>query len=290
MHYEFNDYFRGAGLTNPGHLRENNEDSFLIDTNAGLLVVADGMGGHQSGELASADAIRVMREILTGKSKQAGPFDYSGNGSVKNDTALLQEILADDVAAEEKLGAGPGGRTGHSRVATAIAAANGVINNLNHERGYGPREAMGTTIVGLYFQPKLPMDATIFHVGDSRFYLFRDGILDQITRDHSAYENWLEDGGNGPAPGLHILSQAIGPSESVTPGIQQQTFRPGDIVLLCSDGLTNLVSDSDIEGLLNSIDANDLSAGCHLLVDAAKSNGGTDNITVVLGAFSSGRT
>ncbi len=149
---------------------------------------------------------------------------------------------------------------------------------------------MDTTIVGLYFQLDKPMDATIFHVGDSRFYRFRDGTLDQITRDHSAYENWLEDGSHGPAPGPHILSQAIGPSESVVPGIQRQTFRPGDIILLCSDGLTNLVLDSDIEALLDSKDADDLSGWCHSLVDAAQSNGGTDNITVVLGAFSNGQT
>ena len=260
MHHDFNDCFRGAGLTNPGHLRENNEDNFLIDAKAGLLVVADGMGGHKSGELASADAIRVMQEILTDNSMQTGHRNTPPNRTIPGD----------------------------NRVATAIAAANEIINNQNHERGYGPREAMGTTIVGLYFQPDSPMVATIFHVGDSRLYRFRNGTLDQITRDHSAYENWLEDGGNGPAPGLHILSQAIGPSKSVAPGIQQQTFHPGDIVLLCSDGLTNLVSNSAIEALLGSIDIDDLSSGCNLLVNAAQSNGGTDNITVVLGAFSSG--
>ncbi|MDA1324889.1 MAG: protein phosphatase 2C domain-containing protein [Proteobacteria bacterium] len=268
MQFDLNGKFRAAGLTNPGQMRENNEDNFLIDTNAGLLVVADGMGGHQSGELASADAIRVMQEILTAGSSQARRPENSGNGT----------------------GNGPGNGTGHGRVATAITAANDVINTLNLERGYGPRDAMGTTIVGLYFEPERPMDATIFHVGDSRFYRFRNGALDRITRDHSAYENWLEDGSKGPAPGLHILSQAIGPSDSVAPGIQQQTFRPGDIVLLCSDGLTNLVSDSDIEALLTSMDINDLSSGCHALVEAAQSNGGTDNITVVLGAYSGGGT
>ena len=264
MQFDFNGNFRAAGLTNPGQTRENNEDNFLIDTNASLLVVADGMGGHQLGELASADAIRVMREILVAGSNQAGRLDDPGNWQ--------------------------GNGTGHGRVATAITAANNAINTLNLERGYGPRDAMGTTIVGLYFQPERPMDATIFHVGDSRFYRFRDGALDRITRDHSAYENWLEDGSKGPAPGLHILSQAIGPSDSVAPGIQQQTFRPGDIVLLCSDGLTNLVSDSDIEALLASMDINDLFGGCHALVEAAQSNGGTDNITVVLGAYSGGGT
>jgi protein phosphatase len=249
MHFDFNDYFRAAGFTHPGQLRETNEDNFLIDTKAGLLIVADGLGGHQSGELASADAIRV-----------------------------IQEILADGPEQDRQ-----------DHVAAAIARANDVINSLNRERGYGPREAMGTTIVGLYVQPDRPMDATLFHVGDSRFYLFRDGELDQITRDHSAYANWLADGGAGPAPGPHILSQAIGPSKSVAPGIQQLSFRAGDLILLCSDGLTNLVSDVDIRSMLNDMHAGDLPGGCHALVDAARSNGGTDNITVVLGAYSDGR-
>jgi serine/threonine protein phosphatase PrpC len=249
MHYEFNEYFRGAGLTNPGHLRRNNEDNFLIDSDAGLLVVADGMGGHQSGELASADAIRVIQRMLTG----------SADGAVN-----------------------------HSRVADAIAEANGVINRRNRERGYAPREAMGTTIVGLYFQPERPLEATVFHVGDSRFYRYRNGALDRVTRDHSAYESWLAGGGNGPAPGLHVLSQAIGPAESVIPAIQQQTFRPGDIVLLCSDGLTNLVSDDAIKAILQSVETGDLPGGCHALIEAAQANGGTDNITVVLGAFVDG--
>ena len=248
MNLDFNDHFRAAGLTHPGQLRETNEDNFLIDANAGLLVVADGMGGHQSGELASADAIRIIQECLAGAPEQD--------------------------------------RQDH--VAAAIARANDVINSLNRERGYGPREAMGTTIVGLYIRPDRPMNATVFHVGDSRFYLFRDGVLDQITRDHSAYASWLADGGNGPAPGLHILSQAIGPSQSVVPGIQQKSFRPGDLVLLCSDGLTNLVPDDEIGSLLKDVDSGDLSEGCRTLVDAAQSNGGTDNITVVLGAYFDG--
>jgi serine/threonine protein phosphatase PrpC len=195
MNFEFNDYFRAAGLTNPGQLRENNEDKFLIDTRAGLLVVADGMGGHQSGELASADAIRTLQDRLAPLS----------------DLKTIPDSIKD-------------GNSGDWRVSSAIAAANEIINGTNQERGYGPQEAMGTTIVGLYLQPEHPMDATIFHVGDSRFYRFRDHRLEQITRDHSAYENWLDDGGNGPAPGHHILSQAIGPAKSVVPGIQQQTF------------------------------------------------------------------
>lgn len=283
MKYDFNENFRGAGLTDPGSLRENNEDSFLIDSHAGLLVVADGMGGHESGELASADAIRVIRNMLADQSTKDQHADYSGDGSAQNDIALMQNNPSPYPAASD-------GETSRNRVATAIAAANDVINDLNQERGHGPREAMGTTIVGLYFQPDRPMNATIFHVGDSRCYRFRDGALDQITRDHSAYETWLEHGSIGPAPGLHLLSQAIGPSRSVNPAIQQQTFRPGDIILLCSDGLTNLVSDRDIERMLESMNTDDLSAGCHALIDAAQSNGGTDNITVVLGVFSHGRT
>ena len=276
MHFEFSDHFRATGLTNPGQLRENNEDSFLIDANAGLLVVADGMGGHQSGELASADAIRVMQEFLLENTIGAPCLDTPLNGSGAADVAVLLDQPSKD-------------SSGQSRVATAIATANDVINNLNYEHGYSAREAMGTTIVGLYVQPNQPMDATIFHVGDSRLYLFRNGALNQITRDHSAYENWLEDGSRGPAPSIHILSQAIGPSDSVAPGIQQQTFLPGDVVLLCSDGLTNLVTDDDIEALLSTLDIDDLDGGCHALINAAQSNGGTDNITVVLGAYSNGR-
>jgi len=181
-------------------LRENNEDSFLIDTNAGLLVVADGMGGHQSGELASADTIRVMQEFLLENTIRAACDEMPLNGSGSVDMAVLLDHPSGDCS-------------GRSRIATAIATANDAINNLNYERGYSAREAMSPTIVGLYVQPDQPMDATIFHVGDSRFNLYRDGALNQITRDHSAYENWLVDGSRGPAPSFRILSQAIGPSE-----------------------------------------------------------------------------
>jgi protein phosphatase len=290
MHCNLNSHFRAAGLTNPGQLRQTNEDNFLIDANAGLLVVADGMGGHQSGELASADAIRVLQEKLTEETRALCTRRHTSDGETMSDsTSASLDLVIERTPGKIGLGNGANaqacGEIGQSRVASAIAAANDVINSLNIERGYGPREAMGTTVVGLYTQPHCPMDATIFHVGDSRFYLFRNGILDQITRDHSAYENWLQNGSNGPAPGLHILSQAIGPSDLVVPGIQHHTFQAGDVVLLCSDGLTNLVSDDDIKALLGRLDSDDLAAGCQELVDAAQANGGTDNITVVLGAY-----
>ena len=288
MQFDFNNHFSAAGVTNPGQLRENNEDSFLIDAQAGLLVVADGMGGHQSGELASADAIRVMREILLENPTQSDVTQPASDAGLSHLNGHALDHVPDSLVPVDEPGSEASSTSGQIRVEAAIARANHAINNLNQQRGYSPREAMGTTIVGLYMQPERPMDATIFHVGDSRLYLYRDRKLIQITRDHSAYESWLDNGSNGPAPGHHVLSQAIGPSDTVAPAIQERTFHPEDVILLCSDGLTNLVSDDHIETILESMDTGDLADGCHRLVDAAQSNGGTDNITVVLGLYSTG--
>jgi len=119
-----------------------------------------------------------------------------------------------------------------------------------------------------------------------RLYLYRAGRLAQITRDHSAHALWQEEGERGPMPSKKVILQAIGPAPAVTPGLRTERFWSGDLILICTDGLNDMVSDDEIEDLMSSVDPGDLTAGCRRLIDAANSRGGSDNVTAVLGAFS----
>ena len=278
--FRFNDDFSSAGLSDPGLARTENEDRFSVDSAARLLLVADGVGGHNSGEIASSKAVAALREHLSGAEDDddtatedetitlvdkpyPSMFDLSGHDSRSRDSTTQEE----------------------ARIAAAVKQANRVVHDINRQQDLAPELAMGTTILGLQFRLGRPLEATIFHVGDSRLYLLRDDRLAQITRDHSAYEKWLADGETGPTPPKNIILQAIGPTAEVVPSMRTGRFLPGDLILMCSDGLNDMVDNDEIHDLLSSIERENLTAGCQRLIDASNSNGGTDNTTVVLGAF-----
>lgn len=223
--------------TDRGRLRSKNEDALLARPDAGLFVVADGMGGHAAGEVASALAVETL-ERLAGRDP---------------DTATLADAIRDANAAII-------GRTRE-----------------NHEL-----EGMGTTCTALLLRRD---GYTIAHVGDSRAYLMRDGALRRVTVDHTWVQQQVELGSLTESQARHhpwssMLTRALGIEHEVEVDVMEGDTAPGDVFLLCSDGLTAVLTDDDIADTLRA--PTPLDTRGQALIDAALDGGGPDNITVVL--------
>ena len=232
-----------AGLTHTGRVREHNEDSFLVHPDSGVAVVADGMGGHESGEIASALAVEVLRQ------------------------SLVEDV--EDLP------------TGMARAHKAI---------LEHPRGAGTMGAagrsMGTTAVAVRVRGN---EAEFCWVGDSRAYIFQDGRLVPASRDHTPVQDMVDRGLISPLQARthhrrNEVTQALGVAygDLVIPGVAQARLEPGDVILLCSDGLTEHLSDARLEQLV-AAGGHDPQALAVQMVEEALEAGGSDNITVVLG-------
>lgn len=222
------------GATDTGRVRARNEDTFLVDLAAGLVVVADGMGGHAAGDVASQTAVARL----------ADAFHASGD------------------------------------LPAAVGAANHAL--IERARQSAELTGMGTTITAVYLQSNLLHCA---HVGDSRLYRLRAGRLTQLTRDHTVAEDMIEQGALTRAAAMghplsSMLTRAIGSRTEVEVDAFTESLEKGDLLLLCSDGLSGLVSDEDLTVLLGQELELELLAG--QLIEAANLRGGTDNITVVL--------
>ncbi len=261
-----------AGATDQGLRRSHNEDAFLIDPDLGLLVLADGMGGHLAGEVASQEAIAVVRQHLNDGSAPASAVDEATLTS-------LDAIMAEDDASPASVEAT---RRLLERVLAAVLSANQRVHGINQERGLAAGQSMGTTITGLICTPNDTACNVAFHVGDSRLYRFRNGEFAQLSRDHSMFQDWLEQGRIGAEPKKNILTQAVGPRPQINPSVFAPSFRPGDLFLLCSDGLSDLVDDAWLAQCLGAADADHLDKTCDALIDEANRRGGRDNITVIL--------
>ncbi len=254
---------RFAGLTDAGLLRETNEDNFFISDTEALCVVADGMGGHRSGEVASGIAIETISRYY-------------------EDSLVTAE---DEAAIRSKLLGWPfkRRRPEHSeerRLVQSVLLAN--RNIFDHSIENDECRGMGTTVVGAFF---LESGAYLIHVGDSRAYRMRNGVLAQLTMDHSLANEYIQMGILRPEevehfPYRNVITRACGLNDTVEPEVRFETLQEGDIYLFCSDGLTDPVSDEGIRDLLSEVD--DLDEACRALVDAANAGGGPDNITVVL--------
>jgi len=244
-----------AGLTNPGCVRSNNEDSLCVDSELGLLVVADGMGGHNSGEVASALAVSTIRD-------QARRLLPAG-------AALAPENGGARVA--------PRGR----QLEYLVQNANTVI----YERGrvFPKNAGMGTTVVAVLVDEK---SLSVAHVGDSRLYLLRQGVLSQLTEDHSLVGDQVRHGLITPEAAAHstlqnILTRAVGAEAEVKVDVSEHPVLPGDVLLLATDGLNKMVGDDQIARILaTQADPGRMSEA---LVKLACRAGGLDNITVVCG-------
>ncbi len=230
-----------SGRTDTGRVRENNEDTFALVPEIGLSVLADGMGGHAAGEVASRLAVDTLTRELPTHLRTLPALQ-----------ALLQAITE-----------------ANNAVFTAAAR--------------DPAHAgMGTTLVVALFEAAT---VHIAHIGDSRAYRLRSGQLDRLTQDHTLAQEWVTRGSLSPeaarvSPYRNVLTRAVGTEAEVQPILQEAAAAPEDIYLLCSDGLTDMLTDATIERLL--IEQMDLARAAEHLIEAANAAGGVDNVTVVL--------
>lgn len=241
------------GATDPGKKRANNEDSWLADDNLRLYTVADGVGGSEAGEVASRIAVDTL----------AGTMHDLLGGS---DRTPPVEVRAGDV---------PELAAFHH----AVLLAN---RNIIEEAEKDPRrKGMGTTLTALLLSRKR---AFLAHIGDSRAYRLRDGALTRLTKDHSVVAEQMRSGlitasQARTSPYRHVITRALGIDEEAAPDLMEQPVKPGDLFLLCSDGLTEMVADREIEkALARSAPAD----AAQKLIDAANAQGGVDNITAVV--------
>ncbi|CAO3444844.1 hypothetical protein [Azospirillum argentinense] len=249
-----------AGQTDVGRVRSRNEDSFHLDPARGLALICDGMGGHAGGDIASRTAVEVVAAVIASQNR---------TGSDRTPSPVEEERAAADAAA---------------MVRSAVTAANRRINALNRQRGYAEGRGMGTTLVGLWRVPGTGR-VVVFHAGDSRLYRLRDGALRLLTRDHSLYQVWLDNGRRGQAPQRNIIVRALGTADHVEPDVAIHDLQPDDLYLLCSDGLTGIVPEGLIQRILTQQPALAAEDVCNRLIDLANGAGGPDNITLILARF-----
>ncbi len=242
--------YQGFGLSDRGRKRRHNEDAFFVSDVLGLYVVADGMGGHAHGEVASRLAVEsVSEQFILSKTE----------GSPSFLTETIKEANRKIYEQSEEM--------------------------ISLEAGASSASRMGTTIVALTMTES---QAFIAHVGDSRLYRMREGELERLTRDHSLAEigNEFGDPLDTRPPVMiqsrfkHIITRALGLEADVKVEVREEILQKGDLFLLCSDGLSNMVSDRKIEEILSSSKIEQ--STCNVLVNAANENGGQDNISCVL--------
>jgi PPM family protein phosphatase len=243
-----------ATRSDTGRVRPHNEDSVFVKPELGLVVLADGMGGYNAGEVASSMATTLLGSGLTAALAERSPDDPAGDGRLWAQVALAREI--------------------------------GCTNEVIHEAAANQPQyfGMGTTVVvALFYDDRV----TIAHVGDSRLYRLREGALEVLTRDHSVLQEQVDDGIITPEQARqskksnNLLTRALGADPVVDADIVNKEMRPGDLYLLCSDGLTDMLSDGTIAEVLR--DLGELPDRCaERLVELANENGGRDNVTVAL--------
>lgn len=245
-------------VTDVGRKRKGNEDSLHVNPEQNLFVVADGMGGHAAGEVASKIAVDSINEFvcLTGGDEEiTWPFG-------------LDDSISYD----------------GNRLKTAIKYANRKVLEATKERT--EYEGMATTVAAVLVDSD---KANVGHVGDSRVYLWREDAFTQLTSDHSWVNEQLLSGVLSAEqarthPLRNVVTRALGGKNDLQVDIQCQEMRAGDILLICSDGLTTMVPDEDIADVFRAA-AGDIEKTAQGLVDEANARGGEDNITVLLIQF-----
>ncbi|MDD2720357.1 MAG: Stp1/IreP family PP2C-type Ser/Thr phosphatase [Gallionella sp.] len=240
--------------THPGMLRAHNEDSVAVEPACGLVVLADGMGGYNAGEVASGIAVTVMISEIVPALADATP--------IQRDEETGEEL------AVVSLGA-------------AIRKANASI--FNAARSQSQYAGMGTTIVSALFYDNR---VVVGHVGDSRAYRLRGERLELLTRDHSLLQEQIDSGMISVENARHsknknLVTRAVGIDGEVLPELHVHDVLVGDIYLLCSDGLNDMVEDGDIESALYGLQGN-LPMAAEQLIQCANDNGGRDNVSVIL--------
>lgn len=242
------------GITHPGMIRPSNEDTYHIDEQNDLLILADGMGGHQAGEVASGMAVDAINRYLL--DVMARELENDGEEEVAPPNQLLYAFELANTEIYERASANP------------------------------EYKGMGTTLIVAWFRK----DAVIIgHVGDVRGYLLRSSQLSRLTKDHSLVERLVEQGHIKPEdvrthPWRSRIEKAVGIQQTVEPDIKEIHLMQGDRLLFCSDGLWDMISDEDIGTVLQTNQA--LENVCGELLDRALIGGGRDNVTIVVADIS----
>jgi protein phosphatase len=252
------------GVTDVGTVRGSNEDNFLIDEGLGLAMVADGMGGHDAGEVASAAVLTELRAYL--EQHAPGLSVPSAQVCVNPDPDATWCDPADSAI-----------RLIHA----AVSHANARLYAQNCARNRPDGGGMGATLTG-FWRASATAPLITFHIGDSRLYRLREGVLEQLTRDQTLYQQAVETGMLERLPARNLLLQAVGPSPAVTAEVRSHMILAGDILMLCSDGLHGSVPHADMERTLADTSEATLAQVCARLVDMAKTCGGRDNVTVLV--------
>ena len=244
---------KSVGLSHVGRQRQHNEDSFLVADQAKLFVVADGMGGHAAGEIASRIAVDSISEFIIHTKEDDGTWPHAYDEKFRRSTNRLMAAV----------------RLSNTRVLEAM-------------RKDARLRGMGTTVVACMADEGV---VSVAHVGDSRAYLIRGGQLTRLTNDHSWVFEQVQAGMLTEAeaekhPLRNVITRALGGALQVSPDAAEVESKAGDVYLLCSDGLTGMVSEEDILKLVTASD--DLDNACQNLIDTANERGGLDNVTAIL--------
>lgn len=243
----------GYAVSETGPVREHNEDSWLVDVDGSLFVVADGMGGHAAGEVASRIAVETVSEVMLGMQDP-------------EETRLLTEVEDPGDMLRERL-----------RYAMNQAALN-IRRAVDENPTY---MGMGTTLVMVIIEED---QAHLAHVGDSRAYLVRDNRIQRLTRDHTVVQQEVDAGRLTPelariVPHKNILTKSVGTHGPVDPDTSTRMLESGDLIILCSDGLNDAMEDHEIETTCGDFAPEDLPEA---LVKQAIKQGSEDNVTVVV--------
>ncbi|MBA3563535.1 MAG: Stp1/IreP family PP2C-type Ser/Thr phosphatase [Gammaproteobacteria bacterium] len=243
-----------VALSDTGKVREHNEDAIAAEMDLGLLVLADGMGGYNAGEIASGIAVKTV----TGMVRDS--VDRETRGMLDKETGLTRQSIV---------------------LRDAIARANKIINQTAQSQ---PQcQGMGTTIVAcLFFDDRV----SIAHVGDSRLYRLRDEKLERLTMDHSLLQELVDRGFYSPeeaerSANRNYVTRALGVEPSVDVEVHEHAVHKGDFYVLCSDGLSDMVEDEDIHLTISTFSASLATAG-QQLIRLSNDNGGRDNVSIIM--------
>lgn len=243
-----------AQLSDTGRVREHNEDAIGSDPEIGLMVLADGMGGYNAGEVASGIAVQIVSELAAEGAKRENRDEIDSHSGMMRQSIVLRD---------------------------AVYRANKIIFQTAQSQTHC--EGMGTTIVAaMFYDNKI----SIAHVGDSRAYRLRDGKFEQVTLDHSLLQELVDRGFYSAeeaqrSTNRNYVTRALGVEPTVEVEVHEYEVLPGDVYLLCSDGLPDMVEDEDIHLTISTFNASLDVVGKHL-IELANDHGGRDNVSVML--------
>ncbi len=241
-------------ITHTGKVRDHNEDAIGSDSDIGLLVLADGMGGYNAGEVASGIAVQTITELASEGANREERNDKDPTTGLMRQTIVLRD---------------------------AISRANKIIYQTAQSQTHC--EGMGTTLVAaMFYDNKI----SIAHVGDSRAYRLREGKFEQITLDHSLLQELVDRGFYSEeeaqrSTNRNYVTRALGVEPTVEVEVNEYDVLPGDVYLLCSDGLSDMVEDEDIHLTISTFNAS-LDVVGQQLVQLANDHGGRDNISIMM--------